>query len=38
MFRALLPFEAHGYAARENILHFLWEQDTWLETYVKNRK
>lgn len=34
----LLPHESHGYAARENILHMLWEQDTWLETYVKNRK
>jgi dipeptidyl aminopeptidase/acylaminoacyl peptidase len=34
----LLPFESHGYQARENILHMLWEQDTWLEKYVKNRK
>jgi len=34
----LLPYESHGYAAGENILHLLWEQDTWLETYVKNRK
>ncbi|MFN3596625.1 MAG: prolyl oligopeptidase family serine peptidase [Rubricoccaceae bacterium] len=32
----LLPFESHGYAARESILHMLWEQDRWLETYVKN--
>jgi dipeptidyl aminopeptidase/acylaminoacyl peptidase len=31
----LLPYEAHGYAARENILHMLWEMDTWLERYVK---
>ncbi len=31
----LLPFESHGYAARENILHMLWEMDTWLEKYVK---
>jgi dipeptidyl aminopeptidase/acylaminoacyl peptidase len=32
----LLPFEAHGYAAKENILHMLWEQHQWLEKYVKN--
>lgn len=31
----LLPFESHGYAARENILHMLWEMDTWLEKCVK---
>jgi len=34
----LLPFESHGYAARENILHMLWETDTWLETWVKGKK
>ncbi len=34
----LLPFESHGYAARENILHMLWEQDAWLETWVKGKK
>lgn len=33
----LLPKESHGYAARENILHMLWEQDQWLEKYVKNK-
>ncbi len=32
----LLPFESHGYQARENILHLLWEEDAWLETHVKN--
>ena len=32
---ALLPMESHSYAARENLLHMLWEQDTWLENYVK---
>lgn len=32
----LLPFESHGYAAKENILHMLWEQDQWLNKYVKN--
>lgn len=33
----MLPKESHGYRAKESILHLLWEQDTWLETYVKNR-
>lgn len=33
----LLPYESHGYAARENILHMLWEMDSWLEKYVKGR-
>jgi dipeptidyl aminopeptidase/acylaminoacyl peptidase len=32
----LLPAESHGYAARESLLHMLWEMDRWLETYVKN--
>ncbi len=31
-----LPYEAHGYRGRENILHMLEEQFTWLEKYVKN--
>lgn len=31
----ILPKESHGYAARENVLHLLWEQDQWLEKYVK---
>jgi dipeptidyl aminopeptidase/acylaminoacyl peptidase len=34
----LLPKESHGYAARESVLHVLWEQDEWLEKYVKNRE
>lgn len=33
----LLPFESHGYSARENVLHVLWETDQWLEKYVKNK-
>ncbi len=33
----ILPKESHGYAARESILHMLWEQDQWLDKYVKNR-
>ena len=31
-----LPFESHGYAAKENVLHMLWEQNQWLNKYVKN--
>ncbi|GHC63372.1 alpha/beta hydrolase family protein [Ulvibacter litoralis] len=34
----MLPKESHGYRAKESILHLLWEQDTWLEKYVKNRE
>lgn len=33
----LLPYESHSYAARENILHMLWEMDTWLDKYVKKK-
>jgi len=32
----LLPKEAHGYAAKENIFHLLWEEDQFLEKYLKN--
>jgi len=32
----MLPYEAHGYRARESVLHMMWEMDRWLETYVKN--
>ncbi|MDQ2793177.1 MAG: prolyl oligopeptidase family serine peptidase [Bacteroidota bacterium] len=31
----VLPAEAHSYAARENLLHMLWEMDSWLNKYVK---
>ncbi|UOQ69586.1 prolyl oligopeptidase family serine peptidase [Hymenobacter volaticus] len=31
----VLPAESHGYAARENLLHMLWEMDSWLNKYVK---
>lgn len=34
----LLPKESHGYAAKESVLHVLWEQDQWLNHYVKNKK
>ena len=33
----ILPLESHGYTARENVFHLLWEQDQWLEKYVKNK-
>lgn len=33
-----LPYEAHGYRGKENILHLLWEEHTWLEKYVKGAK
>ena len=32
----MLPHESHGYRARESVMHLLWEQDTWLDRYVKN--
>ncbi|MEM7108959.1 MAG: prolyl oligopeptidase family serine peptidase [Bacteroidota bacterium] len=34
----MLPKESHGYRAKESIMHMLWEQDQWLETYVKNNE
>lgn len=34
----MLPKEFHGYRSRESILHTLWEQDQWLEKFVKNKK
>ena len=34
----LLPKESHGYSARESVLHVLWEQDQWLEKWVKNKE
>lgn len=34
----LLPYESHSYAARENVLHMLWEMDMWLNEHVKNKK
>ncbi|KAH7837172.1 hypothetical protein Vadar_010513 [Vaccinium darrowii] len=29
----ILPYESHGYAARESIMHVLWETDRWLQKY-----
>ncbi len=31
----LLPYESHGYQAKESLLHMLWEMNGWLEKYVK---
>lgn len=31
----MLPYESHGYRARESILHLMWETHAWLERYVK---
>ncbi len=33
----MLPKESHGYRAKESIMHLLWEQDVWLDKYVKNK-
>lgn len=29
----ILPFESHGYTARESIMHVLWETDRWLQRH-----
>ncbi|KAL9267126.1 putative glutamyl endopeptidase, chloroplastic, partial [Drosera capensis] len=29
----ILPYESHGYTARESIMHVLWETDRWLQKY-----
>jgi dipeptidyl aminopeptidase/acylaminoacyl peptidase len=34
----ILPYESHGYTARESVLHTLAEMFEWGERYVKNRK
>ncbi len=31
----VLPYESHGYRAKESVLHMMWEMDNMLETYVK---
>ena len=31
-----LPYEAHGYTARESVLHTLAEMVNWMDKYVKN--
>ena len=30
----MLPYESHGYRARQSILHQAWEMDTWLEKWL----
>ncbi len=30
-----MPYEAHGYRGKENLLHLHWEQNQWLDKYVK---
>jgi len=32
----MLPFEGHGYRARESVEHVLWEQLSWFDTHVKS--
>ena len=34
----MLPKESHGYRSKESIFYVIWEQDQWLEKYVKNKK
>lgn len=34
----MLPFEAHGYSAKESTEHTLYEMITWFDKYVKNAK
>jgi dipeptidyl aminopeptidase/acylaminoacyl peptidase len=34
----MLPYESHGYSARESILHVLAESFQWFDKYVKNKK
>ncbi|MDR8524820.1 alpha/beta hydrolase family protein [Shewanella fidelis] len=29
------PYESHSYKAKESIMHMLWEQENWLEQYLK---
>jgi dipeptidyl aminopeptidase/acylaminoacyl peptidase len=31
----VLPLEAHGYRARESVMHTLWEMTRWLDTHLK---
>ena len=31
----VLPYESHGYSAKENVLHMLWEMDKWMKQYLK---
>ena len=33
----MLPYEGHGYRARESILHVLYEQEAWLDKYLLSK-
>ena len=33
----LLPFEDHGYRAKETLEHVVWEQLQWFDKYLKNK-
>lgn len=33
----ILPKESHGYVAKENIFHMLWEQEQFLDKYLKGK-
>jgi dipeptidyl aminopeptidase/acylaminoacyl peptidase len=32
----MLPYESHGYQARESVMHMMWETTEWLDRYVKH--
>jgi len=32
----MLPYESHGYRARESVMHMFWEMNQWLNKFVKN--
>jgi len=34
----MLPYESHGYSARESVLHVLAEMFEWFDKYVKNKR
>jgi len=34
----LLPFEDHGYRARESVEHVIWEQLRWFDKYIKTQE
>lgn len=33
-----LPYEGHSYRGKENLLHLLWEQNEWLNKFVRDAK
>ena len=34
----MLPFESHGYSARESVMHMLWETSRWFDKYLKGEE